>query len=106
MNQPPAANGEGPDGHEPVALIKSTSAVGSMTLLSRISGLAREIVFEGGVDQAYRTMFATPISPRLAEFSPEKAEEFRSLFYAAAEDRTRDGVTSGRLVSLLLTGNK
>ena len=45
MKQPPAANGTGQDGHEPVALIKSTTAVGSMTLLSRISGLAREIVF-------------------------------------------------------------
>jgi putative peptidoglycan lipid II flippase len=45
MKQAPAANGDGPDGSEPAALIKSTSAVGSMTLLSRISGLAREIVF-------------------------------------------------------------
>ncbi|MGD8341890.1 MAG: lipid II flippase MurJ, partial [Gammaproteobacteria bacterium] len=45
MKQAPAANGAGPDGSEPDALIKSTSAVGSMTLLSRISGLAREVVF-------------------------------------------------------------
>jgi ubiquinone/menaquinone biosynthesis C-methylase UbiE len=71
-----------------------------------IDRLARKLVFEGGVDQAYRTMFATPIAPRLADFSPEKTEEFRSLFYAEAEDRTRDGVTSSRLVSLLLTGEK
>jgi putative peptidoglycan lipid II flippase len=45
MHKEPITDRETPDQHEPADLIRSTSAVGSMTLLSRISGLAREIIF-------------------------------------------------------------
>lgn len=45
MNRPPNSGDGRPDESESGALLKSTSAVSSMTLLSRISGLAREVVF-------------------------------------------------------------
>ncbi|HUF71468.1 MAG TPA: murein biosynthesis integral membrane protein MurJ [Gammaproteobacteria bacterium] len=45
MNRTPSSKDAGQDGSGSAGLIRSTSAVGSMTLLSRISGLAREIVF-------------------------------------------------------------
>jgi len=45
MNQAPSSEGAGPDGPETSALIRSTSTVASMTLLSRIFGLVRDLVF-------------------------------------------------------------
>ena len=45
MKQAPSSEDAGPDGPALAPLVKSTTVVGSMTLLSRISGLAREIVF-------------------------------------------------------------
>jgi putative peptidoglycan lipid II flippase len=45
MNRAPGQEDAGPDGPATARLLKSTTVVGSMTLLSRISGLAREVVF-------------------------------------------------------------
>jgi putative peptidoglycan lipid II flippase len=45
MSRSPEEDAVAPDSPAPPRLFKSTSVVGSMTLLSRISGLAREIVF-------------------------------------------------------------
>lgn len=71
-----------------------------------IDRLSRDLLFEGGIDEAYRAILATPVGPKLAEVAGSKMAEFRSLFYSEAGARTKDGVTTGRMASLLLTAAK
>lgn len=100
MNRPPNSGDGRPDESESGALLKSTSAVSSMTLLSRISGLAREVVFArlfgaGPFMDAFFFAFKLPnllrrffaegafaqaFVPVIAEFrSTRSAEEAREL---------------------------
>jgi ubiquinone/menaquinone biosynthesis C-methylase UbiE len=65
-----------------------------------------DLVFEGGVEQAYQTVFATPIGPRLRALPDRKLAEFREAMLAEAEKMTVNGVTTGRMASILLVAER
>ena len=67
-----------------------------------VSRLMDSMVFEGGIEQAYRTVHGTPIGPDLVKLDDEIQDEFKRLFQRACESLTRDGITRCELSSLLL----
>ena len=112
MNQAPNSDAAAPDGPETNGLVKSTSTVGSMTLLSRISGLVREIVFArffgaGAFMDAF--FFAFKLPNLLRRFFAEGAfsqafvpviAEFRAT-RSASEARELIAKVSGTLAVIL-----
>lgn len=65
-----------------------------------------DMVFAGGVEEALQAVPATPIGPRLHALSEQKRAAFREFMITALTAMTKDGVTSGRMVSNLLLAIK
>ena len=94
-----------PFDHMPKAALESHFTSSGFDDVS-IERVERELVFEGGVEQAFETIYATPLAPRLQEFSAEKTAEFRTRFTAESETWTRGGVAASPLAALVLTARK
>ena len=65
-----------------------------------------DMVFEGGVEQAYKMVYATPIGPHVRAMPDEILGEFRDGMKAALGAMTKDGVTRGAMKSNLLIARK
>ena len=65
-----------------------------------------DLIFHGGSQQAYETVFATPIGPRLRAFSEQAQSSFRKAVVMALAEMTQDGVTTGKMVSNVLVARR
>jgi putative peptidoglycan lipid II flippase len=112
MSQAPSDAGAQPSGPQAQRLVKSTSVVGSMTLLSRVLGLAREVVFArffgaGPLMDAF--VFANRLPNMLRRFFAEGAfsQAFVPVFSEYRATRSPEAVrelisrVSGSLATVL-----
>jgi hypothetical protein len=94
-----------PFDHMPAAALESHFGAAGFEAIA-IERIRRDLVFEGGIDQAYDTILATPLAPKLAEFSEARRTRFRDLFTEAVGRFTESGVTTASLASLVLTARR
>ncbi len=66
----------------------------------------KDLVFSGGVVQAYKTVYATPIAPKLRTLPEEKLSQFREVMLSELAKMTADDVTKGKMTSLVMTAEK
>ena len=66
----------------------------------------KDLVFSRGVLQAYETVHATPLAPKLRALPEEKLTEFRDVMLSEFATVTTNGVTSGKMTALVLTAEK
>ena len=62
-----------------------------------------DLVFTEGIEQACGSLYATPVAPRLLELSPDQRVRFQDQLVAGLTKLTKEGVTKGKMVSLVLT---
>jgi putative peptidoglycan lipid II flippase len=110
--EPPAKSAHGPEGPRQPRLLHSTAIVGSMTFVSRVMGLAREVVFAnlfgaGPLMDAF--VFANRLPNMLRRFFAEGAfsQAFVPVFAEVREAKTLEDVrlliarVSGTLATVL-----
>ena len=68
--------------------------------------LTDELVFEQGTQQAYRTVYGTPIGPDLVKLEDEAIDAFKQMFAEGCEDLTSGDVTRCEISSLLMVARK
>lgn len=66
----------------------------------------QDLVIGGGATQAIEVAYATPIRPKLLALSDERQAEFRKVLAELLHDLSADGITMGRMVSNVLSGEK
>lgn len=65
-----------------------------------------DMVFNEGPQEAYETIYATPIAPKLRALPEEKQAQCRQVFLSALAALTTDGVTRAKMTSLVMTASK
>ena len=65
-----------------------------------------DLVFCGGVEEAYETVYATPIGPKLRELPEERQTRCRGALLSELAGLTKNGQTRGKMASLVLTAEK
>jgi ubiquinone/menaquinone biosynthesis C-methylase UbiE len=66
----------------------------------------KNLVFSRGVEQAYETVHATPLAPKLRALPEEKLSQFREVMLSEFATVTTNGVTNGKMTALVLTAEK
>lgn len=66
----------------------------------------QDLVMDGGVAQAVKVAYSSPIGPTLRALPDEKREQFRQTLTEILEDLSEDGATMGRMASKALTAEK
>jgi SAM-dependent methyltransferase len=66
----------------------------------------KDLVFSRGVDQAYETVHATPLAPKLRALPEEKLSQFREVMLSEFATVTTNGETKGKMTALVLTAEK
>lgn len=66
----------------------------------------QDLVMRGGGAQAVEVAYATPIRPKLLALSEERQAEFRETLMQLLNELSADGITMGRMVSNVLSGEK
>ena len=66
----------------------------------------KDLVFSRGVDQAYETVHATPLAPKLRALPEEKLSQFREVMLSEFATVTTNGITKGKMTALVLTAEK
>ena len=66
----------------------------------------KDLVFSRGVDQAYETVHATPLAPKLRALPEEQLSQFREAMLSEFATVTTNGITSGKMTALVLTAAK
>jgi len=60
----------------------------------------------GGIDQAIKAAYATPIGPKLLSLTDEKQQQFQQCIRERLTNLSSDGTTIGQLASNILEANK
>ena len=66
----------------------------------------QDLVIGGGVTHAIEVAYATPIRPKLLALSDEQQAEFQKTLTGFLHELSADGITMGRMVSNVLSGEK
>ena len=72
----------------------------------RVSRQEQNLFVRGGVKDATEVAYATPIRQKLLALPDERQAEFRNILSELISDLSSDGITMGRMVSNVLTGEK
>ena len=72
----------------------------------QLSQQEQALVINGGVTDAIEVAYATPIRPKLLALSDEQQAEFRKTLTELLHELSADGITMGRMVSNVLSGEK
>ena len=72
----------------------------------RVSRQEQYLFVHGGVKDATEVAYATPIRQKLLALPDERQAEFRNILSELLSDLSSDGITMGRMVSNVLTGEK
>lgn len=72
----------------------------------RVERQEMNLVLDGGIAQAIKVVYSTPIGPRLKELSDERQDEVRKTFTGLLTKLSADGTTMGRMVSNVLSAEK
>ena len=72
----------------------------------QLSHQEQDLVLDSGVTQAIEVAYATPIRPKLLGLSDEKQVEFQKAVTKILNELSNDGITMGRMVSSVLSGEK
>jgi hypothetical protein len=78
-------------------LLESFSDIGFSEVQS--STQERRLFIKGGVDEAIRFVYATPIGPKLTALRSEVQKSFRKLFMNKLQDLIHQDGSIGRMVS-------
>ncbi|MDH3891846.1 MAG: class I SAM-dependent methyltransferase [candidate division Zixibacteria bacterium] len=65
-----------------------------------------DLVLDGGIAQAIKVSYSTPIGPKLKELPDERQNQFRETFTGLLNELSPDGITMGRMVSNVVTAEK
>jgi len=72
----------------------------------RLSQQEQDLVIDKGATHAIEVAYATPIRPKLLALSDERQAEFRKTLTELLHELSADGITMGRMVSNVLSGEK
>lgn len=65
-----------------------------------------DLVLDGGIAQAIKVSYSTPIGPKLKKLHKDRQDQFRIKFTGLLKELSPDGVTMGRMVSNVLSAEK
>jgi hypothetical protein len=66
----------------------------------------RDLVINGGIEQAIEVAYSTPIGPKLAALPKDTQDRFRDALTNNVRDLDGDGVTMGQMAADILTAIK
>jgi ubiquinone/menaquinone biosynthesis C-methylase UbiE len=72
----------------------------------QLSQLEQDLVIGGGAAHAIEVAYAMPYGPKLVALSDEQQAEFRKTLTELLHELSTDGITMGRMVSNVLSGEK
>jgi SAM-dependent methyltransferase len=72
----------------------------------QLSRLEQDLVIGGGVTHAIEVTYAMPYGPKLVALSDGQQAEFRKTLTELLHELSTDGITMGRMVSNVLSGEK
>ena len=72
----------------------------------RLGQLEQDLVIGGGATHAVEVAYAMPCGPKIAALSDEQQAEFRKTLTELLHELSADGMTMGRMVSNVLSGEK
>ncbi len=72
----------------------------------QVSRQEKNLIIEGGIDEAVEFAYATPIGPKLRELTKDKQSQFRFLLLEISDKISIEKSDMGRMVSNVLTAEK